>query len=114
MIEYDNQRFCPSICQEGGLCKPNTQYGRTTLFEKAAQVKKALDAICAVESSDCSKGLAVTGDSEGGFLSMLLSLLDKRISALLLMGVGRISGWGWPTQAERCISDEQLSKHVSR
>merc|ERR1719440_2549930 len=92
--------------------------GRQTLFTKANKLKGALDRLCERQSADCGMGLALMGHSQGGYLSLLLTLLDSRISAIMPLGVGSLSQstlWGrLDVEDIDCIHDASISKHLPR
>jgi pimeloyl-ACP methyl ester carboxylesterase len=120
-IEYQNGDMCFSLCQDGGECKLSffsmLGLGTTiTTFEKARKIKNALDVLCQHENADCSKGLAVMGHSQGGFTTMVLTLLDSRITAILPMGVGPLQMPGEAVDRFRfdtkCVGNAQISKHL--
>lgn len=134
-VEYDNGRFCPDLCRDSGKCNykypkykhhklhDTKLFGSMTLFDKASRIKHALDVLCKMPSSDCSKGVAVSGFSQGAFIANAWALKDHRISALLLMGIGvmreyeeipHAPGLKLVTFNQSCLEDASLSKHVPR
>jgi len=48
----------------------------------------ALGVLCAMNEADCSKGVAVSGHSQGGFITILSAKSDARITAQLPLAVG--------------------------
>jgi hypothetical protein len=145
-VEYDNGRFCPDFCETGSTCKyhdvdkngdhivtDNTHvfndtsslvyFGNVTVMTKARALKQALDVLCSSAMADCSKGVAISGFSQGAFISSVWSHIDSRISALLLMGMGLLQDWElidhYPWHKlhrfeSDCILDEGMSKYVPR
>lgn len=141
-VEYDNGRFCADFCETSDKCKWRREdgyytdhhhyfnsttseafFGAVTLFEKARGVKNALDVLCGTASVDCSKGVAVSGFSQGAWVGSALGLIDSRISAMLLFGIGLFGdfavihhppGHELVIFKQDCMEDENLSKHVPR
>jgi hypothetical protein len=62
------------------------------VMKKAATVfPAALDAVCKHPRADCTAGVAVSGHSQGGLLSLLgLQYANKRVTAVLPLGVGYV------------------------
>merc|ERR1719482_2489235 len=55
------------------------------------------------------------GHSQGGYLSLLLTLLDDRISAIMPLGVGSLSVLTSGLEHESdCVHDVHISKHLPR
>lgn len=141
-VQYDNGQFCADFCADGGKCDYEWQghyytdhrhyfndttskitFGSVTIFEKARGVRNALDVLCDTTHAACSKGVAVSGFSQGAWIVSALSLLDSRISALLLFGVGLLEDYEvlnhppWHKLVrfnQSCLQDESMSKHVPR
>jgi hypothetical protein len=118
-VEYPNDDFCYQVCRPEGEACTRSFFGTSiTLIEKARKIFTAIDSICATYHADCEQGVAVMGHGQGGFLALILTLLDSRISAVMPMGVGLLAEsvpgldvWERDTQ---CIWDASISKHLPR
>jgi acetyl esterase/lipase len=76
--------------------------------KKAGKVfPAALDALCKHPRADCTAGVAVSGHSQGGFLSLLgLQYANKRVTAVMPLGVGT------PDIPE--LMNNELSKYLAK
>jgi acetyl esterase/lipase len=122
-VEYPNDDVCLHMCQDGGECekikfKLEIGNGKVTVFEKARRIQNALDKVCSMKSADCSKGVAVMGHSQGGFITMVLTLLDSRITAIHPMGVGPLfvpdENYEKFRLNDKCLFDDHISKFLPR
>eukprot|EP00928_Gymnodinium_smaydae_P087544 TRINITY_DN7179_c0_g6_i1.p1 TRINITY_DN7179_c0_g6~~TRINITY_DN7179_c0_g6_i1.p1 ORF type:complete len:490 (-),score=70.54 TRINITY_DN7179_c0_g6_i1:316-1752(-) len=101
----------------GDVCAPlNTmdRYAPTKHFKsvsartKAKSLVNAVDELCSTRGADCSKGVALHGFSMGTWMATLLSMYDKRITALLLFG------YGIEKEPQDCLSDVSVSPFVDK
>jgi len=118
-IEYSNKDMCLDVCQDGGKCKhPWLSTGAdVTMMEVCRKMMNAIDAICGLEGADCSKGLATMGHSQGGYISLVLGLVDRRVSAIHPQGIGGYNPDPAFTEGNidlTCILDASMSLHVPR
>merc|ERR1712061_400327 len=69
--------------------------------EKAKKlVPNAISELCSHPRADCSAGVAVSGHSQGGFISIFSVEYDSRIEAIMPLGIG-------------CLSRSESSLHQS-
>jgi hypothetical protein len=80
--------------------------------EKAGKVfPAALDALCEHARANCTAGVAVSGHSQGGFLTLLaLKHAGNRVTAVLPLGIGCEEGGGLIDE----LMDEELSKYLPK
>merc|ERR1719206_152600 len=82
--------------------------------EKAGKVfPHALNAVCSHPRADCNQGLAVSGHSQGGFLSLaVLKHASPRVTAVLPLGVGCLA----PSDEELIpeMTEAKLSEYLPK
>jgi hypothetical protein len=121
-IGYENHfGFCLDICRtEGGCSMGLLGPDDTTLLpKKAKSIIDGFNHICSSGAADCDKGLALMGHSQGSYISSLCGILDPRVTAMLLMGIGPMADRDWQGKTQfmvdmRCILDAEMDKHVPR
>lgn len=60
---------------------------------KAETIPNAISKLCERPRANCSAGVAVAGHSQGGFITIFSPEFDRRITAVLPMGVGCIDNY---------------------
>ena len=85
-VEYEN-KFYPAKCTDF--------YAKAEPIFDKAYVQGALTVLCARKDTDCSKGIAVHGFSQGSQLASLASYYDDRVTAMYLQGHGMSAADGY-------------------
>jgi hypothetical protein len=81
--------------------------------EKAKKlVPSAISELCSHPRADCSAGVAVSGHSQGGFISIFSVEYDSRIEAIMPLGIGCLSGA--ESSLHQSLKDVEVSKYLSR
>ncbi|WP_164016224.1 hypothetical protein [Pyxidicoccus trucidator] len=77
-VEYDNATF--------GSC--TTLQGRAKCIYDSSRSSSAISRICARAKADCSKGVVVSGFSQGSIMAILAKNHDSRVRAAYGLGAG--------------------------
>ena len=83
-----------------------------TWKDKATKiVPAALDAVCSQARADCSAGVAISGHSQGGFITVFgVQAVAGRVTAILPLGIGCVGG----ALGDPALADSEVSQFLSQ